>query len=225
LSFAEKELAKYGWAPGKGLGRDEVGIAEPISVARKQNTLGIGATHLAGPTDGWWDRNFSKLLGNVKVAVHSDSESDDKPPKRANSPTPDLEVRLRRRKALMAAKRKDAKQSTASKKRKRKSSSSSSSSSSLRSSSSSSSSSSTASSARHISFAERERRMHESMAGLTNKRYTCEGKARRIAMANGPSIASLESFSLTSLQGFASAQNPLLGGFAQTTDPADSFAR
>ncbi|RKP27895.1 G-patch domain-containing protein, partial [Syncephalis pseudoplumigaleata] len=41
--FGFKMLEKMGWAPGKGLGKDEQGVVEHLKVSLKEDQLGVGA--------------------------------------------------------------------------------------------------------------------------------------------------------------------------------------
>jgi hypothetical protein len=41
MSFAEKQLAKFGWKSGDGLGKNKDGIKKSISVTKKNDTKGV----------------------------------------------------------------------------------------------------------------------------------------------------------------------------------------
>jgi hypothetical protein len=41
MSFAEKQLAKFGWNQGEGLGKNKDGIKKSISVVKKNDTKGV----------------------------------------------------------------------------------------------------------------------------------------------------------------------------------------
>ncbi|KAG0228823.1 G patch domain-containing protein 4 [Actinomortierella wolfii] len=66
MSFAEAQLAKFGWKKGEGLGKNKTGITKSISVVKKNDTKGLG-----GKLDkwdfAWWDHVFNKSASNIKV--------------------------------------------------------------------------------------------------------------------------------------------------------------
>ncbi|KAG0297713.1 G patch domain-containing protein 4 [Dissophora globulifera] len=66
MSFAEKQLAKFGWKSGDGLGKNSDGIKKSISVVKKNDTKGLG-----GKLDkwdfAWWDHVFNKSASNIQV--------------------------------------------------------------------------------------------------------------------------------------------------------------
>ncbi|KAG0377869.1 G patch domain-containing protein 4 [Mortierella sp. AD032] len=66
MSFAEKQLAKFGWKSGDGLGKNNDGIKKSISVTKKNDTKGLG-----GKLDkwdfAWWDHVFNKSASNIQV--------------------------------------------------------------------------------------------------------------------------------------------------------------
>ncbi|KAF9966746.1 G patch domain-containing protein 4 [Actinomortierella ambigua] len=66
MSFAETQLAKFGWKKGEGLGKNKTGITKSISVVKKNDTKGLG-----GKLDkwdfAWWDHVFNKSASNIKV--------------------------------------------------------------------------------------------------------------------------------------------------------------
>ncbi|KAF9407274.1 G patch domain-containing protein 4 [Podila epigama] len=72
MSFAESQLAKFGWKQGEGLGKNKDGIKKSISVVKKNDTKGLG-----GKLDkwdfAWWDHVFNKSASNIQV--NKDAES------------------------------------------------------------------------------------------------------------------------------------------------------
>ncbi|KAG0254595.1 G patch domain-containing protein 4 [Mortierella polycephala] len=66
MSFAERQLAKFGWKNGDGLGKNNDGIKKSISVTKKNDTKGLG-----GKLDkwdfAWWDHVFNKSASNIQV--------------------------------------------------------------------------------------------------------------------------------------------------------------
>jgi len=66
-SFAQKEMARYGWSEGKGLGRTENGMKNAIKVKLKNNTMGLGHDQGAEFSFHWWDHIFNKAASSFKV--------------------------------------------------------------------------------------------------------------------------------------------------------------
>ncbi|XP_078288030.1 G patch domain-containing protein 4 [Rhinoraja longicauda] len=68
MEFAERHLRERGWS-GKGLGRHEDGITEPITVKVKCDKAGIG--HHLGEQFSfhWWDHVFNQAAANVLVGT------------------------------------------------------------------------------------------------------------------------------------------------------------
>ncbi|GJJ70837.1 Pin2-interacting protein X1 [Entomortierella parvispora] len=66
MSFAQKQMAKFGWNEGDGLGKNRDGIKKSISVVKKNDTKGLG-----GKLDkwdfAWWDHVFNKSASNIQV--------------------------------------------------------------------------------------------------------------------------------------------------------------
>ncbi|XP_068208804.1 G patch domain-containing protein 4-like [Palaemon carinicauda] len=71
-NFGKSMLEKYGWAEGKGLGREEDGIAKAIKV--NGNFSGIGLGHDVGKEfkNQWWDHVYNKTASNIMVAQSED---------------------------------------------------------------------------------------------------------------------------------------------------------
>ncbi|KAJ2938348.1 hypothetical protein O0L34_g13270 [Tuta absoluta] len=67
MDFARKQLEKYGWSDGKGLGKNENGISEPIKAKLKRSVAGIGHDQAAEHTDQWWNKLYDKAAKNVEV--------------------------------------------------------------------------------------------------------------------------------------------------------------
>merc|ERR1711962_934756 len=66
-TFAQKEMARYGWSEGKGLGRTENGMKNAIKVKLKNNTMGLGHDQGAEFSFHWWDHIFNKAASSFKV--------------------------------------------------------------------------------------------------------------------------------------------------------------
>lgn len=67
-NFAKEQLMKYGWTEGKGLGKDENGITEPVKLATNQNKKGIGYDE----NEPWWEGLFNNATKNIKIETHGD---------------------------------------------------------------------------------------------------------------------------------------------------------
>ncbi|XP_061190117.1 G patch domain-containing protein 4-like [Saccostrea echinata] len=65
--FAQKELKKFGWKEGSGLGKNENGMKEAIKVKIKKDSHGVG--HNTGDefTFHWWDHVFNKAANSIEV--------------------------------------------------------------------------------------------------------------------------------------------------------------
>ncbi|TPX36979.1 hypothetical protein SmJEL517_g01021 [Synchytrium microbalum] len=72
--FGQKMLEKFGWTEGKGLGANEDGAKEHISLKFKQDKIGIGAGKRSG--NNWLDTNtaYSDLLASLNQKM-ADAES------------------------------------------------------------------------------------------------------------------------------------------------------
>ncbi|KAJ3210519.1 PIN2/TERF1-interacting telomerase inhibitor 1 [Dinochytrium kinnereticum] len=71
-----KMLRAMGWSDGKGLGRNEDGMASHLKVSLKNNTLGVGAQKNA--SDNWLENTnaFSALLANLNKPASDDEGSE-----------------------------------------------------------------------------------------------------------------------------------------------------
>ncbi|XP_006976463.1 G patch domain-containing protein 4 isoform X1 [Peromyscus maniculatus bairdii] len=67
MKFAEKQLLKYGWTQGKGLGRRENGITQALKVTLKQDTHGVGHDPAKEFTNHWWSDLFNKTAASLVV--------------------------------------------------------------------------------------------------------------------------------------------------------------
>ncbi|KAJ2685660.1 hypothetical protein GGH99_003699 [Coemansia sp. RSA 1285] len=58
-SFAEQQLAKYGWKKGQGLGKNREGVKRAITVSRRTDNRGIGSDSSQWNSN-WWDHLYNK---------------------------------------------------------------------------------------------------------------------------------------------------------------------
>lgn len=58
MSFAESQMAKFGWKQGEGLGKHKDGIKKSISVVKKNDTKGVRPCSLTQN-----DERFVQYLG------------------------------------------------------------------------------------------------------------------------------------------------------------------
>uniref|UniRef100_A0A670YMM1 G patch domain-containing protein 4 n=1 Tax=Pseudonaja textilis TaxID=8673 RepID=A0A670YMM1_PSETE len=66
----EKEEGMFFFSPfflGKGLGKQENGIAEALKVKMKCNTAGVGHDSAEEFTYHWWDHLFNSSAANITV--------------------------------------------------------------------------------------------------------------------------------------------------------------
>ncbi|XP_046743004.1 G patch domain-containing protein 4 [Diprion similis] len=66
-NFAKAQLLKYGWTEGKGLGKNESGISEPIKPKLKFDHAGIGHDSAEQFTYHWWENVFNEAAKNISV--------------------------------------------------------------------------------------------------------------------------------------------------------------
>ncbi|OQR98721.1 hypothetical protein ACHHYP_08230 [Achlya hypogyna] len=83
-SFAKKQMAKMGWTEGKGLGKDEQGIATHIKVKRREENAGVGTetAKTEEQSNQWWYNVYDKMASKIVVDA-SDSDDEAKKKKKA----------------------------------------------------------------------------------------------------------------------------------------------
>lgn len=98
MDFAKKQMQKYGWEEGKecigyvvfltcffntqsmfvivgkGLGKNEDGIAKAVKPKLKFDNAGIGHNLSADFTDRWWERLYDKAADNVQVDYNTNKQ-------------------------------------------------------------------------------------------------------------------------------------------------------
>ncbi|KAJ8707244.1 hypothetical protein PYW08_011378 [Mythimna loreyi] len=67
MDFARKQLEKYGWTDGKGLGKNENGISEALKPKLKRSVAGVGHDAAAEFNEHWWTTLYDKAAANVEV--------------------------------------------------------------------------------------------------------------------------------------------------------------
>ncbi|CAH4029455.1 unnamed protein product [Pieris brassicae] len=67
MDFARKQLEKYGWTDGKGLGKHENGISQALKPKLKRSVTGIGHDAAAEFTEHWWTKLYNTAASNVEV--------------------------------------------------------------------------------------------------------------------------------------------------------------
>ncbi|KAG6444374.1 G patch domain-containing protein 4 [Manduca sexta] len=67
MDFARKQLLKYGWSEGKGLGKHENGISQPLKPKIKRSVTGVGHDPASEFNEHWWSALYDKAAGNVEV--------------------------------------------------------------------------------------------------------------------------------------------------------------
>ncbi|KFM60921.1 G patch domain-containing protein 4, partial [Stegodyphus mimosarum] len=65
--FGRKQLEKYGWTKGKGLGKEENGITKPIKSKLKFDTHGIGHDSSKVWMSRWWCDAFNEASSRIQV--------------------------------------------------------------------------------------------------------------------------------------------------------------
>ena len=65
--FIQKQMSKFGWKEGNGLGKDKQGIKEAITISVKNNKNGLGLDLSEQFVFHWWDHAFNKVASNIMV--------------------------------------------------------------------------------------------------------------------------------------------------------------
>lgn len=68
-NFGKALLKKSGWTEGSGLGKDQDGVAAPVKVRRKDDTMGLG--YQAGVQEVWTTQSvgFADVLARIKSSA------------------------------------------------------------------------------------------------------------------------------------------------------------
>jgi len=76
MDFARKQLEKYGWSEGKGLGKFEDGIVQALKPKPKHGSHGIGHDIADEFTNHWWQKLYNKAAENIEVKKKENGEVD-----------------------------------------------------------------------------------------------------------------------------------------------------
>ncbi|KAJ2615861.1 hypothetical protein H4S08_001055 [Coemansia sp. RSA 1365] len=74
-SFAERQLAKYGWKQGEGLGKGREGIKRAITVSRRTDNRGVG-TDASQWNSNWWEHLYNKATDGKPVVSKEELDED-----------------------------------------------------------------------------------------------------------------------------------------------------
>ncbi|CAH1980392.1 unnamed protein product [Acanthoscelides obtectus] len=72
MDFARKQLEKYGWSEGKGLGREEDGISTALKPKLKFDKAGLGHNIGDEYKNNWWEKVFNSAANNIDVEANND---------------------------------------------------------------------------------------------------------------------------------------------------------
>jgi len=63
----QKQMNKFGWKEGNGLGKDQQGLKEAIKISVKNNKNGLGLDLSEQYVFHWWDHAFNKVASSIMV--------------------------------------------------------------------------------------------------------------------------------------------------------------
>nr|VZI16550.1 unnamed protein product [Spirometra erinaceieuropaei] len=69
-SFATRQLEKYGWKAGEGLGKRKHGICAPIRASMKFSRRGLGCAYTPAPEEAFWSNVYETAISQI-VSVES----------------------------------------------------------------------------------------------------------------------------------------------------------
>ncbi len=75
--FGKKQLEKFGWKSGDGLGKERDGSKDFVKVTKRSENEGLGATKNNKMTNYWWENMYNNLLqkpSKQETETKSDSE-------------------------------------------------------------------------------------------------------------------------------------------------------
>ncbi|XP_077296204.1 G patch domain-containing protein 4-like [Arctopsyche grandis] len=74
MDFAKKQLEKYGWTKGKGLGKNENGISQALKPKPKRSSGGLGHNMADEFTNHWWNKVYNNATTNIEVNTKQNGE-------------------------------------------------------------------------------------------------------------------------------------------------------
>jgi Pin2-interacting protein X1 len=81
-NFARRQMEKMGWSEGKGLGKNEDGIAKHIKVAKREDAAGLGTeavkAEAVNASETWWHDDFSHHLKKFGLSKTNGKKSSKK---------------------------------------------------------------------------------------------------------------------------------------------------
>jgi Pin2-interacting protein X1 len=81
-NFAMRQMEKMGWTEGKGLGKNESGIAEHIKITKREDAAGLGTealkTEAMEASESWWHDAFTVNLKKITAKHEKKSKSSKK---------------------------------------------------------------------------------------------------------------------------------------------------
>ncbi len=75
MSFAKRQLEKFGWKEGQGIGKNLQGTTKVVFVSKKNNTAGIGSGSKADLFNPWWNDVYAQAASRI-VSVGERVESE-----------------------------------------------------------------------------------------------------------------------------------------------------
>ncbi|XP_073983545.1 uncharacterized protein isoform X1 [Rhodnius prolixus] len=72
MNFAKRELFKYGWKEGKGLGKESTGTVEPVRPKLKFDNKGLGFNYGEEYSFKWWEHVYDQAANNISVISAED---------------------------------------------------------------------------------------------------------------------------------------------------------
>ena len=80
--FARRQLEKFGWKEGQGLGKEGRGMTNHVAVEKKLDNHGIGADAVVADEEmkqgSWWHDAYAQKLANIEVQSDSDDDESTK---------------------------------------------------------------------------------------------------------------------------------------------------
>lgn len=74
MSFAKRQLEKFGWKEGQGIGKKLQGSTKAVFIAKKNDTAGLGSSSKADLYAPWWDDVYAQAAARV-VSIEQQEES------------------------------------------------------------------------------------------------------------------------------------------------------